>query len=118
MKFLDIFISGYIMGYIFFFTSAEFGISSFDNIFYIWNNLFYGSVGAFVALYYTGEMEVKRKVKYPLFFSLIMYAWELVVLITGWEVNHPWAVMVCFLALIGVLCTMAVKEFQKLKKYQ
>ncbi len=117
VKFLDIFISGYILGYIFFFTTAEFGISAFDNVFYVWNNMFYGSIGAFVSLYYIGGMDVKRKVKYPLLFSLVMYVWELLVLITGWDVNNPWAVMVCFLALVGVISYYAFKEFKKISKY-
>lgn len=116
MRFLDWFIYGYLAGYLFFFTCIEFGVSKFDNIFFLWNNLFYGSIGAWLSLYFTGSAVVKAKVKYPLIFSCIMYGWELIVFFTGWDVNNPWAVMVCFIAVLIPIGYLMFREFKRLDK--
>ena len=113
---LNTFIAGYLIGYLFFFTCIEFGVTTYDNIFFLWNNVFYGSLGAFTSLYAVGNKEVQLKVKWPFRFSLIMYVWELVVYFTKIDVNNHWAVMGCFIALVFTMGFLMYNDLKKVRK--
>ncbi len=117
MRIVDIYIATYLVGYLFFFTCVQFGLEKFDNIFYLWNNVSYGSILSWVCLYVVGSAEVKKKAKPLIAFSAVMYGWELVSFFTGVDVNNRVAVMVAFLLLLSVITYYVVRAFKQQKNY-
>lgn len=112
MRALNLFITIYLVGYVVFTTKATFGVPLWDNTFFVWQDFSYGGVLAWAALYYTGNKEVRAKVKWLYGFSGIMMGWQIISMVTGIAINNEWAVMSAFLLLV---CIISVFLFRELK---
>lgn len=117
MRVLCAFITLYLLGYLVFFTIADFDVKAWENAFFLWNNPGWGGVGTWAALYASGSASVKILTRPPLIFSSVMYCWEVVSMIANLDINNHWAVMVCFLALIGVTSYYFYLAQDKIFKY-
>jgi len=118
MRWLIAYISVFLVGYLVFFTAEKLdwmGYARLEQIFFIWNNIAYGSILSFASLYAIGDSHVKSLVRPVLIFSCIMFAWEIVSLVMKININNAWAEMGAFLALMLVVVWFTVMELKRAK---
>lgn len=113
------YIAFFLLGYLVFFTCEKFeyiGYRGLEQIFFIWNNIAYGSILGFLCLYKIGNKKVKSTVLPVLIFSCVMFVWEIVSLVTGIHINNKWADLAAFLVIIFIVVYYMAKDFSKIKK--
>ncbi len=118
MRWVIVYVSIFLAGYLLFFTCENFGWMGYkrlEQIYFLWNNIAYGSILSFGSIYAIGSKEVKAFVKPVLIFSCIMFAWEIISLVTGVSINNKWAEFGAFIVLMTVVVYFTAMEIKRTK---
>lgn len=100
---ITLWILTYIAGWLTFITGALFDeYHSWDTAYYIWASFAHGGVFAWWALYVAAPSWRLTVLPVAIFASAISL-WEVVSVITGIDINNPYAVGVQFLVMLGVI---------------
>lgn len=106
---LNLFIWGYLIGYVIFSLFADFNNHAWCNAYYIWQSISFGGVFAWWSHYSYLKGEKKEKVKWIFLYSVFMSIWEIVRVFTGLSVNSYLAVMFGFLFATAIVSVLLLK---------
>lgn len=95
---LKIFIALYMLGNVVFTMFADFDNQVWCDIYYVWQNLSFGGVFAWAAIYSKVKGVDKEQVKWVGVYSVFIFLWNLVALFVNLDVNNHVAVMVAFIS--------------------
>src|SRR5690348_1671058 len=113
-------VAWYIVGLLVWYTFAWLGSNGWHTYFYLWDK---GKDVLFLlCIYHLVKTEYKWVIRLIVIFSAIRLGWEIVSLITGWNVNNKRTVAGLFIVLTATISLILFKELvkwqrQKLRRY-
>lgn len=111
---LNIFIALYLIGYFVFTLFANFDNQTWCKVYYIWQSVAFGGVFAWGSIYSVSKGVKRERVKWIFLFSIIMAAWEIIRVFTGWDVNSYWAVTLAFILVLTITTHLVINTNSKL----
>ena len=113
---LNLFILLYLAGYLVFTVWARFGTPFWDDFFWVWQNIAYGSMFTWAVLLVTLHGEDRKKVKWVFGFSALMFLWQCISTAFRIDINYSPAVFIAFLACVFVCTVLGLNLHSKIFK--
>lgn len=111
---LGVAIAWFLMGLLTWYSFAFAGSTGWYYYWYLWDKSLL--LLLFAGLCFDYNKEYKHLFKWLAVFASIRFIWEIISLITGWNVNNTKAVAGLFILLTLTICIILIKELSKWRK--
>lgn len=113
---IKIFIVGYLIGLLVFYTFAAFHQPVWAIVYYLWDKSVGGGFIGWAVIYkYAKDYRVYTA--YTLLLATIRFVWEIISAITGLSVNNSWAVSILFIATVLIISVFILRGDGRLNKW-
>lgn len=113
---IKVFIVGYLVGLLVFYTFAAFHLPIWPIVYYLWDKSVGGSVMGWAVVYkYAKEYRVYTA--YVLLLATIRFIWEIISLLTRLSVNNSWGVAVLFIVTVLITSVFILRKDTRLNKW-
>ena len=104
----------YIMGLTVFYVEANFEMSWWKEVYYLWDKSLL--IFLFIGIHSLLPRQNKPVILPVIYFAIIRFIWQIVTSITGWEINDARAVAILFIVLSVVCAYLTIKGTIKWEK--
>lgn len=117
MRWLTILIATYLLGYVVF-TCCDMvnPAGAWYDAYFIWQSLCDGSLLAWGVIYHYVPMKHQQIVRWPLMLSGVLFAWEIISVVTGIHINNNIAENIVHLLFLGVTTYLVYREIVRINK--